>query len=297
MFNDPDGHMARKPDHNKTKHHTTMADSITTITTARSISPDDDGYVTAKMLHSYMETFSNIISGGTVDWNVDAINIRCNGRNVLSASSTGNVTLGGAVGTTRVTGNTLDLEGRYGFKLYGNGEGSIVAPYLSVRGDSSVVVHSEGFATMTAYNVSLYGGRGGLRFDESVYVRGESEVTLHSPSSNVNIEGRKVTLKSVGILDLDGGTTNIKGASVIAIKSDGKLSATARGNIQMDAGANMHLNGVTKLTIHATKVDVYGTETVDIGTWNSPISITTPAELNMTARSITMRATDIAQYR
>lgn len=261
-----------------------MSDNITQIPTARSISTEDNGYVTANMLAEYMQTFSNTITGGAVTWDVDSINIRCKGKNVLSVNSAGKVTLADSMTpTTELKGNHIDINGG-----------------LSTVVGGGVTYLTGGSIQTDATELAIYGG--------IIDVKGSTRLSLYGFGANFTgvdmyIKGQSnVVLAANGYIDLNANDVNVRSqnhnVNVTNAKTTAQSNVTMHGGfVNLSAKHNMTLDATTKLALHGTVIDIYAAQTVDIGSYNSPISIATRDQLNLTARRIEMRATDIAQYR
>lgn len=155
---------------------------------ARSISPTDTGFVTADMLYEYLAANSSNITGGAVTWDVDSINLRCNGRSVLSATSSGGVTLGAATTTTNVLGNKLKAAGTTTDVSSTQAMNISAGHAINVGAGSGITLETNGTAAMRATSIELFG-----EYTARLHTAGKYE------SAGITIEGYKIGLRATEI--------------------------------------------------------------------------------------------------
>lgn len=201
-----------------------MAETITSIPTARSISPDDRGYVTADMLHEYLAAASgNNIIGGTVTWDVDAINIRCGGKSVLTATTAGRVTLGESTTITDLIGSTVNVYGTRRTNVGSTGSPLyLTASYLSAKAPS-VFVSGSNIDLNASNNLGLFGTAARLTTDPNPP---DSEVPLYV-RGRLELSGEKLWLKSHDhVVDTDNGYMTAESKITMYAKGELKHKST-----------------------------------------------------------------------
>lgn len=226
-----------------------MAEQYNIPTAARTMSPEDPGYVTPSMLAAYLETYSNSITGGAVDWNVDSINIRCNGRNVLSASSAGIMTLGATTGTTYVKGNKIDLNGTASLKA--------TARDTSIHGEDRLAVTSWG-------TLSTHGSQYDLSSTKMTIYGDNMETTmtgqLKQKAYNVSASASILSLYGHQGFELTTGEESwgkIK-ASLLDIHAGTAIYLDAPHSIRVKTNA-LH-NEIRYIDTHASQIKTWTTE-------------------------------------
>lgn len=174
------------------------------IKVARTISPTDSGFVTADMLYEFLASGgANNIIGGTVNWDVDAININCDGRNVLSASPGSGVTIGASNAPTTVRGDNVRTEAGLLATVKSSGSMNLYAAgQMSLTSQTSLGLYSDLHLKIEGTYIDVYGKAStDIRSGDSpvklispkdiivdakgeVYLRGHSAISMHSPRIN-----------------------------------------------------------------------------------------------------------------
>lgn len=243
-----------------------MADIINPIPTARAIAPNDTGYVTADMLYAYLEaTQQNNITGGSVNWDVDSINIKSRGRNILSVGLGGGIQIGNALDMVTIKADSITNDAVSNLYLYSGG-------LVSARGQWIK-------ADASSY-VDLYGRREAtLRSDSVVKVFGTSKVNIKGgdgPQSSA--AGRSVTITGENVR-LE--ASNEVGVTALSLN-------TYSPNVSMRA---------QDMSMESTKLSIHGSKSVSINTHESPLSLTSGTAVNIEAKKIDMKATEITQHK
>lgn len=212
-----------------------MSEEKKPVQLAQSISATDEGLVTSKMLVEYLNSqqIQPFASGG-MDLDLESINLRCNGRNVLRADSTGLVAIGSPAGHIEMKGANVYLN-----------TGSDVSLYVGGR----FVQHSEGEMQLSSPTlVTLHSGADVRVEGGRVDINGQSNLVIHGgPGNMIEASGGDMLITNRSSLYLHGPTSSIvldhSGTKLNAPDTEVRISAktfdmyTPNGSIWTNEGA------------------------------------------------------------
>lgn len=174
---------------------------------AQSISPADEGFVTARMLHEYMQSIQPQ-AGAPINWDVTSVNIKCNGKNVVSADGQGNISFGNPYDNATLRGNDLAITGgnidtrATGLALYGYGTLDMGAyRALGIKADTIDII-AEGRLYEEGTQIELHGW-GDVKLDAGVNagITAASNI-MNSARGRIGMDGSRVWINSSGDLNL-----------------------------------------------------------------------------------------------
>lgn len=244
------------------QHHNIM--DINTLKVAEAISPTDTGFVTADMLYEFMAANSNTITGGTVTWDVDKIDIRCKGKNILSTDAIGDLMIGNLQDSTYIRGNSLrtnsnsrvvihsgdfiELKSRW-TTVEGTSTLNLYGPTMDVYGSSKVTVRSLGTCKVTGKHVDVEGAGGNI---------GMTALAIKGYAPNVNLKsGTQMNITSEQYMDFFAGRPATNTAGYLRLESTGNIGMTSVGIHTYSPSMSLHAED---MSLVSKRIDMQATE-------------------------------------
>lgn len=226
------------------EHH--MANN-TQQSIAKSISAGDNGLVTADMLVSYLQSYQPLASG-TLDLDVTSVNIRCNGKNVISTDSSGNVTVGSTTGTN-IKGRSVQINGSASVGIY--------APSVRAEGGNYLALISGDRLYTNAVDSDIHSSQLGLH--------GGNGISMAAQSISATSYRSPLSLYSGSAVNLEASSIGMHTWSSIGLYCEGDFMLSTRGRLQVESGERMR--------IQSTQLELLGTDSVWLHAHNSQVNI------------------------